>query len=328
MINALLSIEEASRHIAEGRAMIVAGDEAALARLPRGRWIGGTAAYFMTEAGGVEDRARVFCTELPEAIDVRVATLAPDRVDDLVADRFPHGFSAILIPAFSEAHRRFAMAAATIPGVFDQPLIGWIAGVHLDDLGRRTPKVFDGAAGAVVEDGAVVLHVSARESVTFDLDIVNLFTQGDDPAGTFVFPESGFAMRRAVVQGREVELGPHLRERGFDLRLPLVADYAGAMINVSIKSIDDDGLVRFYAPVIEGVEYRTAAPVGDYVTALAGRCAAAGGDVLSYNCILNYLHGGLAGRRTGGYTGPVTFGEIAYMLLNQTLVRLRLEAAE
>ena len=30
----------------------------------------------------------------------------------------------------------------------------------------------------------------------------------------------------------------------------------------------------------------------------------------------------MQGQTTGNFTGPVTFGEIAYILLNQTLVKL------
>ena len=44
----------------------------------------------------------------------------------------------------------------------------------------------------------------------------------------------------------------------------------------------------------------------------------------SCNCILNYLYGELEGKVTEGMYGPVTFGEIAYQLLNQTLVYVRI----
>jgi hypothetical protein len=36
------------------------------------------------------------------------------------------------------------------------------------------------------------------------------------------------------------------------------------------------------------------------------------------------LYGHLEGKRTGSITGPITFGEIAHQLLNQTMVRLYL----
>lgn len=46
--------------------------------------------------------------------------------------------------------------------------------------------------------------------------------------------------------------------------------------------------------------------------------------VFSCNCILNYQYAGLEGKKSGSVTSPVTFGEIAYQLLNQTLVYLNI----
>ena len=46
-------------------------------------------------------------------------------------------------------------------------------------------------------------------------------------------------------------------------------------------------------------------------------------SLFSCNCILNYLYGGLEGKHTGSVYGPITFGEIAHLLLNQTLVQLK-----
>ena len=40
----------------------------------------------------------------------------------------------------------------------------------------------------------------------------------------------------------------------------------------------------------------------------------------SCNCILNYLYGNLEGQQSIPIGGPATFGEIAYVLLNQTMV--------
>jgi hypothetical protein len=43
------------------------------------------------------------------------------------------------------------------------------------------------------------------------------------------------------------------------------------------------------------------------------------------NCILNFMFGELEGKAIGGVQGPVTFGEIAYQLLNQTMVVIRID---
>ena len=76
-----------------------------------------------------------------------------------------------------------------------------------------------------------------------------------------------------------------------------------------------------------GVDYRLARPLPDYRAAFSDQLVGGGAGQFSCNCILNYLYGELEGKATGDFTGPVTFGEIAYMLLNQTLVRLDLTKA-
>jgi hypothetical protein len=85
--------------------------------------------------------------------------------------------------------------------------------------------------------------------------------------------------------------------------------------------------VSLYAPVFPGVDYRLARPVPDYAAAFRARLAGydASGAAFSCNCILNFLFGELEGKAIGGIEGPVTFGEIAYQLLNQTMVVVRLQ---
>jgi hypothetical protein len=36
--------------------------------------------------------------------------------------------------------------------MFMKPIVGWISGVHLDDLGKVAPKVVDGRTGKVLTD--------------------------------------------------------------------------------------------------------------------------------------------------------------------------------
>jgi hypothetical protein len=83
--------------------------------------------------------------------------------------------------------------------------------------------------------------------------------------------------------------------------------------------------VSLYAPVFTGVKYRIAAPVPDYIGSFAKALPKGVNPAFSCNCILNFLYSELEGKVTAGITGPVTFGEIAYQLLNQTLVYLTIE---
>lgn len=223
---------------------MLAGSEKALSQLPKGKWIGGTSVYFVTETGGRVDHDNIYVTEIEAATNARAVIYQGEDLPNLTMNRFDGGLTMILIPAFSTAHSDFAIHGAEYSGLFDQPLMGWITGIHLDDLGKATPKVFDGATGTMHEDGAAVLHVALDGSKAAELDILNLFEQDDD-ADVF-----------------------------------------------------------------------------------AARATGDGGNALSCNCILNYLYGELEGKTTGSFTGPATFGEIAYVLLNQTLVKLDIHAAE
>jgi hypothetical protein len=110
--------------------------------------------------------------------------------------------------------------------------------------------------------------------------------------------------------------------------LPLVAAYNAVNINVSIKEFINDW-VAFYAPVFSGVDYQFANPIADYVTGLDKAIASQElpDTSFSFNCILNFLYADLENKKTAELTGPFTFGEIAYQLLNQTLVYLSIENA-
>ena len=170
--------------------------------------------------------------------------------------------------------------------------------------------------------------VALPEGTSVELDILNIFAQGNAPEMSFTFKHGGFSAKTAEVEGKEIELAKYITEKQIDTRLPLVANYSGAMVNVSIKSIDEaTGEVSFYAPLVAGVEYKLAGALGNYSQAFADGAGFGGTDQYSCNCILNYLYGDLEGKKTGGFTGPVTFGEIAYILLNQTLVRLDIDSA-
>ena len=173
----------------------------------------------------------------------------------------------------------------------------------------------------------MVLHVKLRADRVADIDILNLF-EPDQTADEISFAGTGFTAQTALVNGEEVDFASYLAEKGVDTRCPLVANFAGAMINVSFQSVEPGKPVSFYAPVIEGVSYRVAQLPGDYASEFVARAQGEGSRELSCNCILNYLYGELESKTTGSFTGPATFGEIAYMLLNQTMVRLNIQAAE
>ena len=321
MSGQLVAPSVAATMIKTGRYFSVAGDESALANLPQGNWIGGTIPYFMGQDGGETTREKVYVSPLPTfgaTPEVRLYDIV--SLQHICEDAPEHGYSIVILPAFSEVHAHFARNAPNYADMYLKPLVGWVAGIHLDDLGKRSAKVFDGAKGRSSEEHAIVVHVPLPPEKNADIEIVNLFTQGNGP--TIRFPNGGFSASDCLIDGKPGNLAKHLESAKIDTKLPLVADYCGAMVNVSIKGVDAaKGTVDFYAPVFEGMDYRFAAPVPDYVSAFADALPQGNLRIgMACNCILNFLYSELEGKKTANMTGPMTFGEVAYQLLNQTMV--------
>ena len=323
MSQELLSIEDASARIATGAPLLLAGSEEALRRLPAGDWVAGTIPYFMTDQGGLRTHDQVFVTDVPEvATGATIAVYDAETLPRIYVELPDNGFGIMIVPSGSTCHLHFAIEAPTYDGFAMSPLAGWVSGVDLDDLGTVTPKVFDGRTLTAHEDGVVVMQVSLPPDKAADIGIVNLFSQGD--GAVIEFPEAGFTGGEATIDGATHNFAEYVEANGWDTRWPLVADYYGAMVNVSFQDVDTDaGQVALYAPVFPGMTYRHAKPVDDYVQDFTAELAlghAVAPVSFSCNCILNYVHSGLEGRKTEQFVGPVTFGEIAYQLLNQTMV--------
>ncbi|KAA1175689.1 hypothetical protein FWJ25_00700 [Marinobacter salinexigens] len=319
----LLTVAEVSELIQQGLPLALAGDEALLASLPTGNWIAGSTPYFMTEHAGVCDRNKVF-VQILDAEQVTIESYDMDALPGFLEDAPEQGYSIIILPAGSDVHRSYAENAPGFPEMYLKPVVGWVAGMHLDDLASGTAVVVDGRTGESFGNRAVVLHASLPPGVSAMVHAINLFEpdEGDD----IEFSDTSFSARHCIVNGEQKGLPEYFEDRGLDTRQPLLADYCGALINVSIQSLESSsGAVQFYAPVFKGVQYRVARPVADYPEAFAQAMPAKPGRIIfGCNCILNYLHSGLEGRATPGLTGPVTFGEVAYQLLNQTAVYMTL----
>jgi len=202
-----------------------------------------------------------------------------------------------------------------------------ISGVYLDDLGRTTPKVLDGSTGSLRSDVAVAMHVALPSNTQARVGIINPFEPG--AGDTLTFDEEGFSIEYCSVNGQTRRFSDYPRGIAADTRWPLVADYFGTNVNVSFRTIDTaTNRVELYAPVFRHVRYRLAAPLSKpyheaYAEAVRGHQYA-----FSCSCILNFVHGELEGRPSVGVRGPVTFGEIAHQLLNQTTVYLEFVGTE
>jgi hypothetical protein len=319
----LLPIADVAQRIAAGKSLLLAGSETALSALPQGNWIGGTIPYFMDLTGGVCSESRIFVTELPDFVTgVEIHRYTTETLPSICKDGPQNGFTFLIMPAESQVHFAYARDAPRYEDVFLKPVVGWIAGVHLSRVQQESAQTFDGLSGRSSTEFALAMHVSLPLGKLAALDIVNVFHPGEGK--TISFSAVGFSAGECFLEGKPGNLAHYMAEAKQDARLPLTADYNGTIVNVSIRKVDlSNGVVRFYAPVFPGVEYKFAAPVPNYIAAFQAAVQnGQKGGIFSCNCILNYLYAELEGKRTGTMIGPFTFGEIAHQLLNQTLVRL------
>ncbi len=324
-MNKLVSIDEANALIETGRPIHIAGDETALRGLKRGNWIGGTIPYFLTRSGGVVEREKVFISRFPDEVaDVTIQTVDIGHILAIAGDAPRNGFSLIIVPGLSDIHTAYALTANNMPGIFEHPIVGWTAGVHLDDIGKVSPKVFDGTTGEAFDNRIVVMHANLPPGKLAKVGTINPFRSGS--GDEIVFPESGFSAKACTINGDADDFYDYAVRTRLDTKLPLITTRSNTRINVSFRSLDDESRsVNFYAPVSRGLVYRQAAPMPDYRAALIEATEQLDfSPAFSCNCILNYVYGRLEGTQYIPVPGPATFGEVAHILLNQTLVYLQI----
>lgn len=323
----LYTVKEVTELINKGEVLLLSGDERVLKDLPKGKWMAGTIPYFMSEKGGLLTHDEIQVVKIPTTItNFTVKTYTANELKKIPSDYLGNGFSYIIIPAFSESHIVFSKDCSTFAGIFNQPLMGWISGFDLADLGKASAKIMNGQTGEVSDSKAVVMHFSLPENKFAKLNIINLFKQGN--GDTITFDSTGFEVNTCKVNGEKRNFAEYVAQNKIDTALPLVANYMGAMVNVSFQAVDAKaGKVNLYAPVFPGIEYKIASPISNYEKEFNTEIVKENiHPFISCNCILNYLYANLEGKKTGEIVGPMTFGEIAYMLLNQTMVYLTIDS--
>jgi hypothetical protein len=317
----LQTLETVGQRIEAGETLMVAADAHLLRQLPHGNWIGGSIPYFMSERG-ICSQTSCYAIAAPGTKErTLVRSYAEHELHRIIEDAPDNGYSLVTIPFGSAAHHRFAREAPEYPDVYLKPIVGWVSGVHLDALPSACAEVLDGNTGECRSDVAVALHVELPKHQQALVRIINLFRPGagDD----LTFDTEGFEPEIVRVNGEPRSFAEYLATIGADLRAPLVANYLGTMVNVSFRALDQaTNKVQLYAPVFRNVLYRLAAPLTtDYASAYTEAVRGIASP-FACSCILNFIHGALQGQPVTGAQGPVTFGEIAHQLLNQTTVTL------
>ena len=317
------SVAEVARLIEAGHMLILAGAEEILAELPPGNWIGGTTAHFLTPQGGIPAARHIFFTDLtPIALKGECYLADEHEVRDIGRRAPRHGFTLLIIPGYSPLLMRLARDMLDYEGVYNIPLTGWVAAVDLEQIGQRQPKCFAGGPQGR-HDRAAIMYITLPEDFFAQLHIVNLFTPGTGPV--IRFPAETFIQREdCLIDSQPANLARYIAKAQIDPRLPLVADHDGALLSVSLLPDMSANTVHFLSPVCANMEYRFAETVLDYEVELHRAIAALGEaqSMIASVCVLHYRHASLPAWRGLPFMGPVTFGQIAYTILNQTFTCL------
>lgn len=319
----LITFEKAVELINGGKLLHIAGSEDLLKKLPKGNWIGGSTIYFMTESGGKVSDDLLFVSEMPYE-NFEIKTYEIDNLKNIASDAFDSGFSIVILPYESEIHMVYAQNAMNFKDMYIKHVVGWVSGTNLR-LPTQIPIAINGLECVAHPNKAVVLHIEVPAEKTVSVSIINIFHQDKD-SPVIEFFESGFTAKKALINGKETAFAEYCKQNDINEKFPIVGDYSGNGVNVTFKEINGDTVV-FSAPVFTGIKYKAAIKVSDYAKEFETHVANHKNTKVAFscNCISNFIFGELEGKTINPFTGPITSGEIAYQLLNQTLVYVAVE---
>jgi len=156
---------------------------------------------------------------VPEcALDCRIVSYTAETLASVCKDAPENGFSFIIMPAGSPAHTAYAQDASQYDETYLKPVVGWISGALLSQIGHKRPKVFSGLTNEDSSECAVVMHITLPAGKHAELDIVNVFKRG--AGDTIKFQCSGFNASECLINGKPANFAEYMLSIRADSRLP------------------------------------------------------------------------------------------------------------
>ncbi len=325
----LYSKEDVLGFIAEGRTMVLSASENLLDELPAGNWIGGTSPYFMDKEAGQFTTEKIFVDDFTNiGTNFKIGKYDKTNMKNIALDAFGNGFSVLIVPGDSSASFEFGVNSLTYENIFNNPIVGFVAGFDLAQLGTASPKVYNGKTKEKLPDDGVVLHVELPANKVARAEILNLDTI-DTKSPAIRFPKTSYTQGECTIDGKAANIAEFLTEIKYKPLMPIIANYNGALINRDIKIVDTHkNEVTFFSPVFHDETYYLANFI-DNCHELFGEKLVTQGRNIPYCCIcVSYYGMGNLENKKIQAEGVFAFGEIAFQLLNQTLVFLEIDEIE
>ncbi len=315
MTQGLFTPGEVSDLIRAGHSLLLAGDAKLLAQLPAGNWIGGSTPFFILYP---EHRTtsydKIFVSQLPDFVTkTEIREYDETNIQQIFNDGPQNGFTVLIMPFASPVAVEYGLNATNYDNFAAHPLCGWLSGQPLEIIMTEKSYSASGISSGISSDKAVAMHVSLPENKYAEVHIFNPYKQGN--GDNIRFDYGSLTLKDAFINGEKRNFAGYLREIGYDMQMPFVANYSGAMINVVCCGIGESE-VQVSAPVFKSVDYRIAVIDDEIIEPLLVNDQI----VFSVTCIGNFIQPDICAQYLRKMNGPVVYGEIAYQQVGQTTV--------
>ncbi|MCR5453698.1 MAG: hypothetical protein K6F33_01765 [Bacteroidales bacterium] len=329
MKNGLYSKEKVIEFIKQGRIMHLCGSEAMLKDLPKGNWVAGMTPYFMDNVGKICEN-KIYVDDfsfIAEACEMSI--LDETNIAEIATrNKYSNGFVFVILPIDSQVYYTFANHSLEYDKIYDNPVVGYVSSTRLEDYGKKQPKVAIGSEGVLYGDKAAVMYVKVSDRLRVRAEIMN-FDTIDDSTPALKFPKTGFQQRDCLIDGEQGKIANYLEavKSSIGHYPQLITSQNGALVNRDIKSVDvNTGESVFFSPAYESDVYYIVKPNNDYLATFNRRLGRKTDVIACMSCTSYFLQGDFEYRHVD-FNGVYTFGEIAYQLLNKTIVTLEVDLA-
>jgi len=320
MIQGLFTPSEVADLINAGNRLLLAGNPKLLAQLPAGDWIGGSTPYFVVyPKNRITSLDKIFVNQLPDFVtEIEIREYDETNVQNIFIHGIANGFTTLIMPFASPVAIEYSLNATNYTGFAAHPVCGWLAGQPLEIITTEKSYTVSGHAPGVLSEKGIAMNVTLAENKYAEIHIFNPFKQSD--SDVIMFEESGLKIKDAMINGVKRNFTEYLQEINYNIQIPLVANYSGAMINDTIVAIVGKE-VLMSAPVFKNMEYRMGIIDENIVEPSFGFDSI----IFSATCVGNFMQSHICDNYLKKMNGPVVFGEIAYQQVGHTTLYLTVD---